>query len=438
MASTHLSNQDLQSFRQGTMAATALLEADQHLAVCAECAQRLAGGLRLPQLANTLARLQTELAEAESEACDYFSFEQKAAYVNGELSAADRSFANLHLEICPECHLEIEELRALRASLPLQREYAPPAVPTLWEKLRALWELPAFRLSLQGLGLAAAMVLIIWMMNSVWRVSVIGPAGERMEPHGQSENVLTKRETEAQPKQSTAQTDLPAVTAVQPPQTALALQDGQRQITLDEGGNLSGLDTLSPASQAAIKVALKTQRVKISPLLGEMRGPSLQLLGGQPAADQFALLSPVGKVAQTTRPSFRWQPLAGASNYYVTIYDANQQKIAASPALTTPEWTPEQELARGQLYYWQVRAVREGQEYFAPAPSSPDAKFRILGQAQAVELERVKNSQPSHLALGVLYAQAGLLEEARQEFEALAAANPRSQVAQKLLQSVKR
>lgn len=444
MTATHLSNQDIQNFRQGTMAATALLEADRHLSACAECAQRLAGGAHLPYLPylpyleDTLACLQADLAEAEGQACAYFSFEQKAAYVNQELSTAERSFADLHLEVCPECHLEIEELSALRASLPLQREYAPQTTPTWWERMRELWELPAFRWSLQGLGLAAAMVLVIWMMNSAWRVSVIGPSSRLGQPAGQQENVLTQRQPEAQPQPSPAQPELPAATATQTPHTVVALQDGKRQITLDQQGNLNGLDTLAPAHQAAIKVALTTQRVKVSPLLDEMRGPALQLLGDQPAAKEFALLAPVGKVLLTTRPTLRWQALAGASNYYVAIYDARQQKIATSPALTTPAWTPEQELARGQLYVWQVRAIREGQEYFAPAPSSPDAQFRILGQAQAAELERVKNAQPSHLALGVLYAQAGLLDEARQEFAALSAANPGSPVAQKLFQSVNR
>src|SRR5436190_21809433 len=107
--STHLSTQDLQSFHQGAMTTATLLEADKHLTTCAECAQRLAGRARLGE---TLALLQAELTEAESQTCAYFTFEQKAAYVNEELSGQELSLASLHLEICPECQLEIEELRA--------------------------------------------------------------------------------------------------------------------------------------------------------------------------------------------------------------------------------------------------------------------------------------------------------------------------------------
>ncbi len=436
MVFTHLSTPDLQRFRQGTMAVATLLEVDRHLAACAECARRLVGE---SELGETLALLQAELAEAESQACAYFTFEQKAAYVNDELSAQELTLAALHLEICPECHLEIEELRVLRARLPLQREYAPPTVPTLWERLRALWELPALRWPLQGLGIAAAMVLVIWLVNSVWRVSSVGPSSRLGQPQETQQNVLTKRGAEAQAapsRQSPAQPDLPAALTAQPSQMVLALQDGKRQITLDQRGNLSGLDALSPASQETVKVALTTQRVKISPLLSEVRGASVQLLGGQREPNEFSLLSPVSKVVQAARPPFRWQALAGASNYYVTIYDTKLKSVASSAALSSTEWTPEEELERGQLYLWQVRAIKEGQEYFAPAPSSPDAKFRILGRPQAEELERVKNAQPSHLALGILYAQAGLLEEASQEFQTLYAANPHSAVVQKLLQSV--
>jgi hypothetical protein len=44
----------------------------------------------------------------------------------------------------------------------------------------------------------------------------------------------------------------------------------------------------------------------------------------------------------------------------------------------------------------------------------------------------------SHLARGVIYAEAGLLDQARAEFAALVKDNPRSQLARRLLSSVKK
>jgi hypothetical protein len=62
----------------------------------------------------------------------------------------------------------------------------------------------------------------------------------------------------------------------------------------------------------------------------------------------------------------------------------------------------------------------------------------ILDQAKANELAEAKNaSAGSHLTLGILYAQAGLLDDAERELQALLRANPQSSLAQKLLRSVK-
>jgi hypothetical protein len=82
--------------------------------------------------------------------------------------------------------------------------------------------------------------------------------------------------------------------------------------------------------------------------------------------------------------------------------------------------------------------MKDGEEIRMPAPSAPDAKFKVLEQSQAEALERAKQAYGhSHLLLGILYAQAGLLDNAEQEFQALSEANPRSRVAQTLLHSVK-
>ncbi len=53
-------------------------------------------------------------------------------------------------------------------------------------------------------------------------------------------------------------------------------------------------------------------------------------------------------------------------------------------------------------------------------PPAPEAKFKVLEQSQANELERIKKTAAnSPLTLGVLYAQAGLLNDAEREFETL-------------------
>jgi hypothetical protein len=66
------------------------------------------------------------------------------------------------------------------------------------------------------------------------------------------------------------------------------------------------------------------------------------------------------------------------------------------------------------------------------------AKFRVLEQDKAEELRRARQTLAnSHLALGVLFTQAGLLDEAEREFQLLSQANPRSPLPRKLLAQVR-
>jgi hypothetical protein len=84
-----------------------------------------------------------------------------------------------------------------------------------------------------------------------------------------------------------------------------------------------------------------------------------------------------------------------------------------------------------------VKAIKDGQEVTSPRPPAPEAKFRVLDQAKVNELARAKRTYPtSHLTLGLLYAEAGLLKESEQELRALQKANPTSDLARTLLRQV--
>jgi hypothetical protein len=125
-----------------------------------------------------------------------------------------------------------------------------------------------------------------------------------------------------------------------------------------------------------------------------------------------------------------------ATGYVVEVYDSKFNLAASSPQLTNHSWTPPA-LPRGKVYSWQVKAIKDEQEFLSPRPPAPQAKFRILDQAKANELAKARRAYPSsHLALGLLYAEAGLLKEAEQELRALQKANPGSEIARSLLSQV--
>jgi hypothetical protein len=191
-----------------------------------------------------------------------------------------------------------------------------------------------------------------------------------------------------------------------------------------------------PAYQNRVKEVLTSQRIGRSSQLQGLTRPSSTLMGSnnQP---EFSVLEPTGSVSLTDRPAFRWSEMEGATGYVVEVYDDQFKLAASSPQLTTRSWTIPQPLPRGKVYSWQVKAIKDGQEITWPRPPAPQAKFRILDQSKANELARARRAySSSHLTLGLLYADAGLLREAEHEFRLLLRANPNSPLARTLLRQV--
>jgi len=105
--------------------------------------------------------------------------------------------------------------------------------------------------------------------------------------------------------------------------------------------------------------------------------------------------------------------------------------------LNTTEWTIAAPLKAGRIYSWQVTAIKDGVEITSPVLPAPQAKFKVLDRATAELLLKAERAYPdSHLTLGVLYAGAGLLDEAEQQLRLFISNNPNAGIGQKLLQNV--
>ena len=110
----------------------------------------------------------------------------------------------------------------------------------------------------------------------------------------------------------------------------------------------------------------------------------------------------------------------------------------ASPEIASLSWTATQSLSRGQVYSWQVKAVKDGQEVTVPRPPAPQAKFRVIDQGRLNEILAAEQAYgSSHLTLALLYARAGLLKEAERQLLVLQSANPRSEIVRKLLRQLR-
>jgi hypothetical protein len=164
-----------------------------------------------------------------------------------------------------------------------------------------------------------------------------------------------------------------------------------------------------------------------------LKGKPGALMGPKPEQPN-ALLSPVATAVESLKPMFKWRAIAGAQNYVVTVYDADAKKVVASDPLTETKWQCRTQLIRGRTYSWQVRANVNGKELIMPSPAAAEAKFRLIDDTRFVELTDARRRFPaSHLLLGILYAESGLLEQSERELRNVVQTNPKSAVARSLL-----
>jgi hypothetical protein len=217
---------------------------------------------------------------------------------------------------------------------------------------------------------------------------------------------------------------------------AASLEDNGRKIQLDNTGKLIGLEELPEASRSLVRGVLANKTLSKPEVLDQLTAPSITLLDPTARENTFGLLGPSGTVIETDRPNLRWQALAGATSYTVSVFDADFNRVTRSTPQTATQWTTPP-LPRGIIYSWEVVAVKDGQEVRSPVAPAPRAQFKILEADKRLELTNLKKHSPiSHLTLGLTYARFGLLAEAERQLQILARENPNSPVATKLLRTV--
>jgi anti-sigma factor RsiW len=385
-----LTMETLERYRSGEVAfsreGTAV---ERHLDDCARCraqlrslvsgaAAQLAASLTAPPLETTC--LDEELL---------------SRCADGSLDDVEIEMVEAHLPHCPRCSADVEDLRLSRAEL--NRVHWAPASPgTARRRFGAGWLMPLLpRPAVWAGGLAAAVVAVGGLM---WGLD---GAGQR---HAGEAGGAVVRGT--------------------PPG-----HGGERVA-------LGAPEALPPE----VAEALRTGRVAPPPALDRLIGEA-GLTRGLPAEARGPVpLRPWGTVVLSPRPTFEWRAVPGATRYQVVVTpEAEGAPIVQGRAVAGSRWSPPRALRAGSIYHWEVLAFR-GRELLAaaPAPNEPRARFEVLEATQAMELrERARRHAGTPLVLGVLYARAGLLDDAERELSAAVRADRGSAPAAKLLAGVR-
>lgn len=213
---------------------------------------------------------------------------------------------------------------------------------------------------------------------------------------------------------------------------------GDGELLADRAGARADLALLPADLRAAVERTLRLGHPEPPPAAdAALRPPGTTLAGpAAPPAGAFRALAPVGTVVREVRPTLRWVPHPDAARYVVTLARLDGTDDQSSPELpgTQSSWTVPAPLLPGETYRWQVEAVSADGDTLAraPAPPLPDARFRVLAAARRQEVASVEARFGRFpLVMAVAYTRAGLEDEARAQWAALAAEHPDSALARR-------
>jgi hypothetical protein len=139
------------------------------------------------------------------------------------------------------------------------------------------------------------------------------------------------------------------------------------------------------------------------------------------------VLRPVSEAVEETQPVLYWSAAFGEPPYTVSITEEHGQVITRAQGLQNTSWMVLTPLHRGGEYTWQVTA----------AGATEQASFRVLDEGQVMLWRGMLAAhRDSHLVIGVVAQQLGMLAIAEREYTALTKSFPDSNTAALLLDNV--
>lgn len=139
------------------------------------------------------------------------------------------------------------------------------------------------------------------------------------------------------------------------------------------------------------------------------------------------VLRPVSEAVEETQPVLYWSAAFGEPPYSVSILDDKNQVIARAQGIQNTSWMVLTPLRRGGEYTWQVSVMG----------ASEHASFRVLDDGQTMLWRAMLAAhRDSHLVIGLVAQQLGMLAIAEREYTALTKSFPDSNTAALLLNNV--
>jgi hypothetical protein len=411
---THLTAEQMQNYLVRRVSIDELGTIGEHLHGCRSCYQAYLAVLQ------TRFPIEIDFDELAGLKGWHLEGEELADYLGGRMNQVDLDYARLHLQECGACKQRVYDSSnnwpENASSKGTHEEYETP-----WREY-----LPAFRSTPSPrFRVAAALLLVIGIALVLWAVLNTGPKETDVAQDVPSETIPSQNV----PEQATPPLPAPRSTAIDRPANSSSGKHtgGARNSDNREAGRRPYRD----------ESVLLARELTIPPAIEMLdRTPAIAIRGNRASIQSFTIVRPFTTLINNDRPTFSWTTLNGATSYTVSVYDADLHLVRTSEPLIETQWLMPDRLEAGMVYTWMVTARKDGQEIIAPA-SPARAEFKILGKPELRKLNRMVRRTASHAARGVLYAEAGLLDEAEMEFQIHLSLRPVDERVKGLLRIVK-
>ena len=411
---THLTAEQMQNYLVRRVSIDELGTIGEHLHGCRSCYQAYLAVLQ------TRFPIEIDFDELAGLKGWHLEGEELTSYLEGGMSDVDYDYATLHLQECITCEQRVEDASNwphARRTTSATGEHGNPWGQYLLRPQAgpsARWQL------------AAALLLVIGAALIVWAVLHTRPDKNQLAEDVPSETIPS----ETVPEQAA------------PPPTAPAVAAGTDRLAENSAGqekhvapnHYTGQGGQQGDEDESTLIAKDLRMPAAIEVLD--RTPSIAVRGNRAASQSFSIIRPFATVLNYDRPTFSWTALSGATSYTVSVFDADLHLIKTSEPLHETHWLMPDRLAADIKYTWIVTALKDGQEITAPALPAR-GEFKILGKPELIKLNRKLTRTPSHAARGVIYAEAGLLDEAEKEFQTQLTLRPADERARQLLRIVK-
>lgn len=323
--------------------------------------------------------------------------EHLAPYVHGTAAASVRTAVDEHMVKCKECNFLLYDLQTFVAS---ENEFAE-ANEVASSRSRSLLLRPFSLIPIFG-ALAVVFALSAAVYILVRDTTSVDPSPNivSIKDGERSENEV--RPTENSNFDESSNNAPPAV-------LPNGEKDAEPSKKIPENNEIAAIDGLPLEFKQEINEAVRSGSMIDSPDL-DLLARNITLRSGGGALNLNG--DPNGVVVRETVPLISWMENVNGP-YSVQIFDEDFELVAEAAAVQESSWRPKKPLARGRVYWWEVR----GDDTTVAA-----GKFKVLGNAELRMLTSIDRS--ASVIRGLALYRFGLVTEAKREFERAAKNDP--------------